>query len=88
VSDNDSSISHAVKAALIFGILIGLTGFALLLYAADFWSIRGSGSNPEVAVVTQQEHAPPPPENNGVTKNTIFWMFGVPATVGANENKP
>lgn len=75
---NESFIHHVVRVALILGVLIGLSGFALLLYAADFWSVRNRSAQIMNEMFETPPTEPPQAENRSFGERTVYWMFGEP----------
>ena len=74
---NESFIHHVARVAIALGILIGLTAFALLLYAADFWSsppqnLDDSEAPPVAASATLE------PVDRDFGERSLIWMFGEP----------
>lgn len=75
---NESFIHHVLRVALILGVLVGLTAFAVLLYAADFWSspTRQGQNEPAIAAPAQ---TPPLQASRNFGERAVIWMFGEPA---------
>lgn len=82
---NESFITPAVRVAVMFGVVIGLTGFALLLYAVDFWSSPLPPRQDVPAVATQDSE---PPSTAAQTmefaERAVYWMFGPPEDGSGN----
>lgn len=74
---NESFIHHVARVAIALGILIGLTAFALLLYAADFWSESPANSAESDAVPVAATPSLQPVERD-FGERTLIWMFGEP----------
>ncbi len=77
---NESFIHHVLRVALILGVIAGLAGFAVLLYAADFWSSPASQNRDEPPAVAATQ-APALEASRNFGERTVIWMFGEPDAV-------
>lgn len=87
---NESFIHHVVRVALILGLVAGLAGFALLLYASDFWS-SPSKPQPAESVPAASGAAPQLQVSRNFGERAVIWMFGEPepeAQPAINEAPP
>lgn len=74
---------HVVKVAIAAGVVIGLTGFSLLLYASDFWSASTPAPQSSTQLEMPQKEDNPLPEapTRDFAQRVAEWAFGPPQQV-------